>query len=398
MDITIFPKKLSGHINAIPSKSQAHRVLICSAFSDNPVQIKCPATNDDIEATAGCLRSLGADIQRTPDGYTVQPITKIPSVATLNCKESGSTLRFMLPICASLGVNTTFVMAGRLPQRPLSPLWEELERMGCILTRPTNNTIQCQGRLRSGQYAIDGGVSSQFITGLLFALALLPGKNELTVTGQIESKPYIDMTEDVLQSFGVRIDNYCFEGQFPFHSPGACVVEGDWSNGAFFLAAKALGNPITVSGLSMDSKQGDKAAYSLLEELSSNITICGKDIPDLIPILAVVAGAFKGAVFQNIGRLRLKESDRVSAVEQMLTTLGASVQVDGDTMTVSPAKYTGGIIDAKNDHRIAMAAAIASTVSEAPITILGAECVKKSYPDFWSEFTKLGGCYEQYIR
>lgn len=398
MDITIYPRKLSGHINAIPSKSQAHRILICAAFSDTPVTIICPATNDDIEATAGCLRSLGAKITRTPEGYIVSPVEKLPDTALLNCNESGSTLRFMLPVCASLGVDTTFQMSGRLPQRPLSPLWEELERMGCRLSRPTESTLRCQGRLRSGQYTIDGSVSSQFITGLLFALALLPGENRLTVTGQIESKPYIEMTEQVLQLFGVNTTNYRFFGNLPFHSPGEIIVEGDWSNGAFFLAAKAMGNPVEITGLAPDSKQGDRAAYELMEVISSPITVCGKDIPDLIPILAVVAASSQGGTFQNIGRLRLKESDRVAAVAQMLTTLGAAVQVDGDTMVVSPAPFSGGVIDSKKDHRIAMAAAIASTVSSAPITILGAECVKKSYPDFWSEFQRLGGYYEQYIR
>lgn len=398
MDITIYPGKLSGTVQAIPSKSQAHRILICSAFSDAPVNILCPQTNQDIEATAGCLRALGADITRTDDGYTVIPIHNIPKSAVIDCCESGSTLRFMLPICASLGIDTTILMSGRLPKRPLSPLWEELERMGCILTRPTESSLRCQGRLHSGNYVIDGSVSSQFITGLIFAIALLPGENTLTVTGQIESKPYIDMTEQVLRSFGVDTSGYGFNDAYPFHSPGTIAVEGDWSNGAFFLAANKLGNDITVTGLSMESRQGDLACSEILDKLSEPITVCGKDIPDLIPILSVVAGASKGAVFQNVGRLRLKESDRVEAVREMLSALGASVTVEGDTLTVSPAQYSGGIIDSKNDHRIAMSAAIASTAASEPVTILGAECVKKSYPDFWSEFTRLGGHYEQYIR
>lgn len=398
MDITIYPRKLSGTVQAIPSKSQAHRILICSAFSDAPVTIECPQTNQDIEATAGCLRSLGADITRTGNGYVVTPIQIIPTAAILDCCESGSTLRFMLPICASLGVDTTFKLSGRLPQRPLSPLWEELERMGCILSRPTQNTIRCLGKLRSGTYSIDGSVSSQFITGLLFALALLPGKNDLRVTGQIESRPYIDMTLQVLETFGVYTHDFHFNNAFPFHSPGTICVEGDWSNGAFFLAAKFLGNDIKVTGLSDDSKQGDLACSKILEALYRPITVCGKDIPDLIPILSVAAGASEGATFTNIGRLRLKESDRVEAIREMLSTLGADVQVKEDTLFVSPAPYCGGIVDSKNDHRIAMSAAIASTIASTPVTILGAECVKKSYPDFWSEFTRLGGYYEQYIR
>ena len=398
MDITIHPRKLSGTIQAIPSKSQAHRLLICAAFSDGPVQLICPAVNQDIEATAGCLNALGAEIVRTPNGYSIQPVGALPEKAVLDCKESGSTLRFMLPIAAALGIDTTFIMAGRLPQRPLSPLWEELERMGTVLSRPTENTLHCTGQLRCGAYSIDGGVSSQFITGLLFALALLPGESTLNVTGKVESKPYIQMTEQALMLFGVETSGYRFKNCRPFHSPGTVAVEGDWSNGAFFLGAKALGNSIEISGLCDDSAQGDRAAKTLMDQLQEHITVSGADIPDLIPILAIVAGAKKGAAFENIGRLRLKESDRIESTKQMLQALGAKVQVSGDTMTVFPAVYQGCIIDSKNDHRIAMAAAIASTVATGPVTVLGAECVSKSYPDFWSEFEKSGGYYEQYIR
>ncbi len=398
MDITIYPRKLSGTLRIIPSKSQAHRILICAAFSDAPVTVICPETNQDIEATVGCLNALGANIHRTENGYQVYPVNVIPQCAVLDCRESGSTLRFMLPICASLGVDTTFQMSGRLPSRPLSPLWEELQRMGCQLSRPTDNTIRCQGKLQSGTYSIDGSVSSQFITGLLFALALLPGENKLLITGKIESKPYIQLTEDVLRLFGVDPTGCCFYGEQVFHSPGTITVEGDWSNGAFFLGANALGSQVTVKGLNPVSAQGDRASAAIMEALSETITISGQDIPDLIPILAVVAGAKQGAAFNNIGRLRLKESDRISSVAEMLQALGAGVQTGEDWMNVSPAPYRSCIIDAKNDHRIAMAAAIASTAASGPITILGAQCVAKSYPDFWNEFTKLGGYYEQYIR
>ena len=171
MDITITPRKLRGSITAIPSKSQAHRLLICSAFADGPTKLICPDTNRDIEATADCLNALGAKITRTADGYLAEPITQVPETAVLNVCESGSTLRFMLPIAGALGVDATFRMAGRLPQRPLSPLWEEMERMGCSLSRPSENTIRCRGKLQPGDYSIDGSVSSQFITGLLFALS-----------------------------------------------------------------------------------------------------------------------------------------------------------------------------------------------------------------------------------
>lgn len=397
MDITIFPRKLSGTVNAIPSKSQAHRILICAAFADAATDILCPETNQDIEATAACLRALGTTIERTGNGYRIEPVRELPDSAELNCGESGSTLRFMLPVCAALGVDTVFLMSGRLPYRPLSPLWEELERMGVQLSRPTENTIRSQGRLNSGVYTIDAGVSSQFITGLLFALSLLPGESELRITGKVESKPYIRMTENALRLFGIDTTQYIFHNA-TFHSPGTITVEGDWSNGAFFLGAQAIGNPVQVAGLTPLSSQGDRQAAELMKQLSQHITVDGADIPDLIPILAIVAGAKKGAEFRNIGRLRLKESDRIESVSSMLRALGTQVETGEDFLCVSPARYHSCTIDTQNDHRIAMAAAIASTVADGPVTILGAECVSKSYPGFWSEFTKLGGYYEQYIR
>ena len=188
MDVTIQPGLLRGKILVIPSKSQAHRLLICAALADGETTIICPETNRDIEATADCLRALGAGICRTEHSYEVTPIRVLPEKATLNCCESGSTLRFMLPVAGALGVEATFLMEGRLPQRPLSPLWEEMERMGCALSRPTENTIRCVGKLQPGNYTVDGSVSSQFITGLLLALPLIGGDSSLEVTGKVESK------------------------------------------------------------------------------------------------------------------------------------------------------------------------------------------------------------------
>ena len=388
MDLTITPRKLSGSITAIPSKSQAHRLLICAAFSDGPTELICPATNRDIEATCDCLNALGAHITKTNTGYLVEPMNIPPQTAILNCCESGSTLRFMLPIVGALGVDATFLMEGRLPQRPLSPLWEEMERMGCTLTRPTDTTIRCQGQLNAGNYSISGSVSSQFITGLLFALSLIDGKTNLQVTGKIESQPYIRMTEKAMALFEAP----------RYHSPGKLLVEGDWSNGAFFLAAKSMGNDLEVSNLNPDSPQGDRAAFELLPRLEENITIDASDIPDLVPILSIVAGITKGAVFTNIQRLRIKESDRVASTIAMIEALGGKAESTEDTLTVYGTGYRGGIVDSVNDHRIAMSAAIASTVCTEPVTILGAEAVKKSYPHFWEEFSRLGGKYEQYLR
>ncbi len=382
MDITILPGTLSGTVSAIPSKSQAHRLLICAAFASSDTALLCPETNRDIEATIGCLRALGADIRHTDLGYSVTPIARIPENATLNCCESGSTLRFMLPIVGALGVDATFQMEGRLPNRPLSPLWEEMERMGCVLCRPTADTIRCRGKLKPGTYTIDGGVSSQFITGLLFALPLIDGETSLEVTGRLESKPYLDMTREAIRLFSYP---HC-------PSPGTITVEGDWSNGAFFLAAKALGNPVAVTNLNPDSPQGDRAVMDILWQLDAGSpTVSGADIPDLVPILAVVAAAKQGAVFTDIRRLRLKESDRVVTVIEMIEKLGGKAEATENTLTVLGTGLTGGTVNSHNDHRIAMAAAIASTVCSASITIIGAEAVKKSYPRFWDEFRRLGG-------
>ena len=388
MDITIYPEKLSGIVNAIPSKSQAHRLLICAAFADGPTTLICPETNDDIQATAVCLNALGANIRRSDFGYDIIPVKSIPHEALLDCGESGSTLRFLLPIVGALGVDATFRMGGRLPSRPLSPLWEELERMGCRLSRPAENTIRCQGKLIAGDYFIDGGISSQFISGLLFAAALIDGKSQITVTGNLESKPYVDLTKQALQIF-----------QAPnFHTPGCVTVEGDWSNSAFFLAAQQLGSAVTVTNLQTDSLQGDRMVATLLPQLNKHCEIDVRDIPDLVPILSVVAAAQNGAVFTGIHRLRLKESDRVESVIHMIKNLGGKAEADENTLTVYGTGLKGGTVDSMNDHRIAMSAAIASTVCTSPVTILGAQCVSKSYPHFWEEFSRLGGKYEQYLR
>ena len=397
MDIRIIPRKLQGNIAAIPSKSQAHRLLICAAFADGETTLICPDTNRDIEATADCLRALGAEILRTDRGYLVKPVTNIPKSATLNCEESGSTLRFLLPIAGALGVNTTFQMTGRLPYRPLSPLWEEMERMGCQLSRPTDTTIRCRGKLHAGDYCIDGGVSSQFITGLLLACALLDGNSHITIMGTLESKPYVDMTLDALTLFGMSVSDFTISGG-RFITPGEITVEGDWSNAAFFLAAKALGSDLTVGNLNFESSQGDMACYQLFSDLTNQLTAPCGNIPDLVPILSVVAATNRGATFTNIRRLRLKESDRVASVIAMLSALGCKATATEDTLTVFHGEFQGGTVDACGDHRIAMSAAIAATIAQSPVTILGAECVSKSYPGFWEEYKRLGGQYEFNIR
>ena len=394
MDIRIIPNKLCGTVSAIPSKSQAHRMLICAAFADAPTNIECPQINKDIEATADCLRALGAEIQRIESGFQIKPVSVLPECAVLKCGESGSTLRFLLPVVCALGVKATFELEGRLPYRPLSPLWEELEKNGCQLSRPTETSIQVGGKLTSGTFLIDGNVSSQFISGLLFAAALLNGTSKIIVKGKLESKPYVEMTQHALATFGVPSNDYTVTGHFPLHSPCNISIEGDWSNGAFFLAANALGSSVNVTNLNADSLQGDAAVVEILKNFAYLQPISVADIPDLVPILAVVFGAKNGAVFTDVARLRLKESDRVASVCKLLDSLGAKTVGTESTLTVFPGTYHSCSIDSFGDHRIAMAAAIAATVAEGPVTIHGAECVSKSYPAFWQDYRKLGGKYE----
>ena len=389
MDITLQPGKLSGAVTAPPSKSMAHRMLICAAFSDKPTELVCRQTSDDITATAEALRQICHFIGKTDYGYEICPWQYEgdpgPYSLWIRCYESGSTLRFLLPIAGALGVEATFELEGRLPQRPLSPLWEEMERKGCKLFWESDHILHCSGKLRPGHYCIDGSVSSQFISGLMMALPLIEGETSLEITGKVESKPYIDMTQYVLD-------------QFSGTHPEQMVVEGDWSSAAFWLAANALGSNICVDGLNNKSVQGDRAIALWLPKLKENVTLSAKDIPDLIPILSVVAAANKGAVFTDIARLRYKESDRVEAIIDMLTNLGGKAEATTDTLTVYGTGLIGGTVHSFSDHRIAMSAAIAATVCKEPVTILGADCVKKSYPGFWDEYAHLGGNYEKQLR
>ncbi len=388
----ITPNKLSGTVTAIPSKSMAHRLLICAALADSPTEVECRGTSKDIEATRACLAAMKTD-------------------APFPCGESGSTLRFLLPVAAALGLEAEFHMEGRLPQRPLAPLDQQLTVHGAVLTRPEPQILRCSGRLTPGDYVLPGNVSSQYISGLLFALPLLDAPSTLTVTGTIESAPYIEMTLDALRQFGIHVMIRGNRYEIPacgYRSPGKAVVEGDWSNAAFWLCAGSLGAPMTVTGLNPGSLQGDKAVFDLLAAFGAKTTqnddgftvspaplraveIDAAAIPDLVPVLSVVAAAAEGTTrIYNAQRLRLKESDRIESVRRMLEALGASVEETADGLLIHGGKpLQGGTVDSCNDHRIAMAAAVASILCENEVTIHGAEAVEKSYPSFWSDLQSL---------
>ena len=403
-----------GKIKAITSKSVAHRLLICSAFADAPTRILCAETNKDIEATAACLDALGANIQRNAPYYDVIPVSpeNITRGATLPCGESGSTLRFLLPIAAALGADCSFLLEGRLADRPLSPLREELEAHGVSISG--KNPLSISGKLCGREFSIDGSVSSQFVTGLLFALTLLKNEATLTVTGKIESAPYIDITCYALSLFGAPVqkneNKFTVGAPSSLASPSYLEVEGGWSNAAFPLALGVLGGEVEVCGLKSDSAQGDKAIIDILLRFGADISVSdngsyiarrsnlkgididASQIPDLVPVLATVASVAEGKTrIYGASRLRLKESDRLFTVSDMLRRLGAKIEENDDGLTIEGVKaLRGGSVSSHNDHRIAMSAAVAASICKAAVEIDGAEAVNKSYPTFWEDASSLG--------
>lgn len=398
MKVTVCPGPLQGSIPAIPSKSVAHRLLICAALADRETKIYCPALSKDIEATARCLEAMGAGLDYRAGVFTVRPIDSALENAELDCGESGSTLRFLLPVVCALGAGARIKMHGRLPQRPLSPLWEELISHGAQLSRPEPDVIQVSGKLSAGDYRIRADISSQYISGLLFALPWLAGESCLELEGSIESAGYIYMTRIAQHSFGLDLayDGRTFRipADAEYVSPGEALVEGDWSNAAFWLAADVLsGGSVTVSGLCTDSAQGDKAVLGLIKTIrAGNAVLDVKDVPDLVPILSVVAAVSPGVTeFVNAGRLRIKESDRIASVCRMLRALGAACEEKAEGLVVHGGSLRGGTLDSENDHRIVMSAAVAAIACKEPVTILGAEAADKSYPAFFDDYKKLGG-------
>ena len=415
MKAILTPSVASGSVRAIASKSMAHRLLICAAFADAPTTVICTETNNDIEATAACLSALGANIKRTGDGYTVEPIERerIPDSPVFECGESGSTLRFMLPIVAALGKGGRFALHGRLPERPLSPLREELEAHG--ITLHGKELLTLSGKLSGESFSIDGGVSSQFVSGLLFALSLLEYPSTLRITGKLESAPYVDMTCNSLALFGaapIKTESgFEINAGGKLSTPTQIAVEGDWSNAAFPLALGVLSGEVEILGLDQNSAQGDSKIVELLREFGADITyiperrsyiakkselhsirIDASQIPDLVPILATVASVAKGRTeIYGAARLRLKESDRLESTAQVLNALGASVRVSDDGLMIDGVdSLRGGCVDSWGDHRIAMSAAVASAVASREVTIERAEAVQKSYPRFWDDMLSLG--------
>ena len=412
MDAKLNPSALSGSVSAIPSKSDAHRLLICAALAEGETRLKLRGTSQDIDATAECLSSLGANIIRGETETVVRGIDVLQTHSILDCGESGSTLRFLLPVAAALGADSVLIGRGRLPQRPIDGLVSALQGHGAEFDGMAL-PISLSGKLAAGRYAISGNVSSQYITGLLLALPLTGGDSEIRLTSPLVSKAYVDLTLSAMKRFGVHVDvtenGYHICGGQRYVSPGEISVEGDWSNAAFFLAAGAIGESVSVTGLSADSSQPDARIIPLLRKFGAETetdgntyrvyavklhgcTIDVDESPDLFPILAVTAAFAEGdTLLCNAARLRIKESDRIETTAELLRGLGGSVDVGEDYLVIHGGGLKGGTISAAGDHRIAMAGAVAAAFAQGDVILTGAEACRKSYPTFFDDYARLGG-------
>ena len=409
MKILLEPAPLFGVWKVIPSKSALHRALICASVADGKTGILCARSSDDIDATADCLRAMGAGVERTESGFAVTPIGKVGK-AMLFCRASGSTLRFLLPLAAVLGYEATFFADEGLQKRPLAPLKEALTSHGVRLSE--GFPLRVSGKLQPGRFALPGTVSSQFISGLLLALPLSEEESEIEVAGDLGSAPYIEITLEILSRFGVKVEkqgNAFLVRPSKFRSPGRIEIEGDWSNGAFALAAGLLCGNVNVTGLKKDSPQGDAACVKVFASMGGKIaetntgfaaeksdlhgiTFDASQNPDLVPVIAALAAVAGGkTVITGAGRLRYKESDRLQTVCGLINGLGGDCEVSDDGLIIrGKPVLRGGAVDACGDHRIAMCAAVLAGRCISPVVLTGAECVSKSDPLFFEDFGKVG--------
>lgn len=420
-DLKIIPSKLKGSVKIPPSKSMAHRAIICAALSDGICRIDNIDYSDDIIATINAMNSLGATIEKHDDYIEVvgiyKNINKIKRNRIIDCNESGSTLRFLVPISLLFKGSNKFIGKGNLGKRPLTTYYNIFNDQGIKYSYEENNlNLVVDGELKPGVFEVEGNISSQFITGLLFALPLLNGDSKIIITKEMESKGYIDLTLKAISDFGIEIINnnyseFIIKGNQKYNARNY-RVEGDYSQAAFFLCADGLGNNVLCRDLDLNSLQGDKEIIDILErmnvvfnaneiglsgevngELISTV-IDGSQCPDIIPVLSAVSALSKGTTeIINAGRLRIKECDRLSAITSELKKLGAQIIEKEDGLVITGVeKLQGGVeVWSHKDHRIAMTLAIASTMCKKPIIIKDYECVAKSYPSFFEDFKALGG-------
>lgn len=418
--IQLIPTKLKGKITLPPSKSLAHRAIIAAGLSKGISRIDHIAYSQDIKATIQAMEALGTIIEQHEDylivngKYTFTKNNTMPGIE-IDCAESGSTLRFMVPISLVQENKVRFTGRGQLGKRPLNTFYEIFERQNIgYLHRENVLDLNVIGTLKPDLYRIPGNISSQFITGLLFALPLLPGDSIIEMTSPLESRGYIDLTLHILKLYGITIINHEYKqfiirGRQEFQATDY-TVEADFSQAAFYLVAGALGNDVTVTNLNINSLQGDKEILDILERMNCQIVqteegikveshglkgieVDGSQCPDIIPVVALALSLSQGdSQINHIGRLRIKECDRLSATVKELNALGGQVKESDESMTLKGVlQLQGGYVCSHDDHRMAMMLAIASTICQEPVVIDNRECVKKSYPDFWEDFAMLGG-------
>ncbi|MDE7390548.1 MAG: 3-phosphoshikimate 1-carboxyvinyltransferase [Lachnospiraceae bacterium] len=413
-NVTIKPSKLLGTVQAPPSKSDVHRAIICAALSKGKSVIHPVAFSEDILATIDCIKALGANVSIEGNRVIIDSadLFKV-DFARLNCRESGSTVRFFIPVAAAGGVNAVFDGKGRLPQRPLGVYTELLPKHNVKCVTKGGLPFEISGRLTSGKFDVPGDISSQFITGLLFALPLLDGDSVIHLTSPLQSKGYIDMTIAVMEHYGVTVtkdgEDYIVKGNQSYKS-GEYITEGDWSQAAFFLVGGAIGGEVTVNGVKKDSYQGDREITEILRRFGASIeqsemsVKCSKgelkaieidasQIPDLVPVLTVCASFAKGQTrIYNAQRVRLKESDRLAAITDCLNRCGAKISETEDGLIIDGVEsLDGGFAEGFNDHRIVMSMAVAALKSKNEITVSDRESITKSYSEFFEDYNSVGG-------
>ena len=393
-------RPVGGTITAPPSKSMAHRAVLCAALAEGRSHITNLEFSKDISATLGAAAQLCARVRTGADDAVVEGLGHfVPLAAPVDCCESGSTLRFLIPIASLTGQAVSFTGRGRLMERPQKPYFDLFDEKG-ISYEQAAGALTVRGTLTPGEYRLAGNVSSQFFTGLLFALPLLGGGSTLVSTTRLESRDYVAMTRDALARAGVRVDGEAERFAVPpsVYRSFDATVEADWSQAGFWYAARFLGNRVELRGLNEASAQGDRVVAALYERFkpAGEQSVDVSDCPDLLPPLAVMAARREGTMhFVNAARLRMKESDRLTTTAALLRALGVPAEETADSLTVRGVpSFSGGTVDGANDHRIVMAAAAAATAAAAPVTVTGAEAVRKSYPSFWEEYKRLGGSFD----
>ena len=402
MNVTIYPNKLSGTVTVPYSKSHSHRLLIAAYLAGD---IEAVSLADP--SAEGTLTTLSEDIAATKEAL----LALEKDAPVIDCRESGSTLRFMLPITMALKESASFTGAGKLPQRPLSPLWEQMEEHGCVMKHGEGPLIaECSGRISGGDWFLPGDVSSQYITGLLYALPLTKEGGIIHLTTPLESAGYVDLTLKVLRDFGIIIEEsgdpvrtYIIPGSQKYKVPKAATAEGadkitperDWSAAAFWLAANMKGSRISCPGLDIESAQGDKKIVELVCD-DALTEVDASQIPDLVPILSVLMALTPGTHrITHAERLRIKESDRLAAMAENISAVGGIIEETDDGLKIEGGTLKGGTVDGMNDHRIVMSMAIAAANAEGPITIKGAQAITKSYPAFFEDFKRAGGIVKE---